>query len=81
MAAVLGLKEAVHSATAPSMVVRQSNPGLYQTWNAEQWRDFDALCRKAMAPSIIDRYATVEALREDLDRLEASQPLQARQPH
>ncbi len=40
--------------------------------------DLDAICRRAMAPSAADRYPSVAALADDLARMRAHRPVEAR---
>jgi eukaryotic-like serine/threonine-protein kinase len=62
----------------PSIVAgRQEREPLHKA----AWRDLDAICLKALAPSIGSRYASVEALIRDLDHHAASEPIDARLPH
>ncbi|MEE9382574.1 MAG: serine/threonine-protein kinase [Nannocystaceae bacterium] len=42
------------------------------------WADLDALCAKALSPTIARRYATVDALHGDVERFLRGAPLEAR---
>lgn len=66
----------IHDPSAPSQTAA---PGLPQACSARELRgDLDAIVMKAMAEDPAQRYASVDALREDLERHRARLPVRAR---
>lgn len=69
---------AAPQANLPTAALEKQGTGLA---GEADWHDLDAIFRKAVASRIDDRYPSVEALIRDIDRYEASEPVDARRPH
>ena len=67
----------------PSVMARRRVAGAPDPDSIGQgaWRDLDAICVRAMEPESSHRYASVDALLDDLDRYLGCRPLRARMPH
>ncbi|MBV8847308.1 MAG: tetratricopeptide repeat protein, partial [Bryobacterales bacterium] len=80
-AEIESLKTGSHQREPPSAIAKRTSASSRDRLSDSQWRDLDALCRKAMDSDAGQRYSSVEALLHDLDRYLRSEPLAARLPH
>jgi len=63
------------------MQVLSREPVLPRDWNPRIPRSLELICMKCLAKNPSGRYASAEALAEDLDRFSRGEALEARSPH
>lgn len=80
LAEIESFKFSAEQPAPPSMQAKQF-VAYYRQISRGDWLDLDAICLKAMAAAPEDRYPSVEALLQELDRFERRESIQARVPH